>query len=144
MIPITKRFKQALLGSLKTFYSIFPMLLAVIGLIGLFQVMVTPEMLQDVFTGGIWHDMLAGVFVGGVSVGQPFFSYIIGGELLQEGISLYAVTAFILAWVTLGVVQLPLEWGLFGKRFTLIRNALGVLFAFILTFATVFTLRIFS
>jgi uncharacterized membrane protein YraQ (UPF0718 family) len=85
-----------------------------------------------------------GVLSGGVSVGQPFLSYAIGGELLHDGVSLYAVTAFILSFVTLGVVQLPLEWALFGTRFTVLRNLLSLLFAFVIPIVTVYTLRLFS
>ena len=144
MTPLSTRFKQALAGSLKSLYTILPMLFAVIGLIGLFQAMVTPKMLHAVFNGGVLHDTLAGTLAGGVSVGQPFFSYIIGGELLKEGISLYAVTAFILAWVTLGIVQLPLEWALFDGRFTIVRNLLSLLFALLIAFATVATLGTLS
>lgn len=144
MLSLSTRFKQALVGSLKSLYTILPMLFAVIGLIGLFQSVVTPKMLHAVFNGDVLHDTLAGTLVGGVSVGQPFFSYIIGGELIKEGISLYAVTAFILAWVTLGIVQLPLEWGLFGKRFTIVRNVLSFLFAMLIAFATVVTLKVLS
>ncbi len=142
MTPLSTRFKQALNGSFKSLYMILPMLLAVIGLIGLFQTVVTPKMLHAIFNGGVLHDTLAGTLVGGVSVGQPFFSYIIGGELLKEGISLYAVTAFILAWVTLGIVQLPLEWALFGRRFTIVRNLLSILFTLLIAFATVATLGV--
>ncbi len=142
MTPLLTRFKEAILGSFKSLYSILPMLFAVIGLIGLFQTVVTPMMLHAIFNGSVLHDTLAGTFVGGISVGQPFFSYIIGGELLKEGISLYAVTAFILAWVTLGIMQLPLEWELFGSRFTIVRNVLSFFFALLIAFSTVATLEV--
>ena len=144
MPPLSTRFREALTGSLRSLYAILPMLLAVIGLVGLFQVAVTPQMLRTLFSGAPLHDTLVGTVVGGVSVGQPFLSYIIGGELLKEGISLCAVTAFILAWVTLGIVQLPLEWSLFGGRFTIVRNLLGLLFALLIAFATAATLGVLS
>jgi uncharacterized membrane protein YraQ (UPF0718 family) len=101
-------------------------------------------MIHSVFNGNAIYDMFVGTVVGGISVGQPFVSYILGGELLKEGVSLYAVSAFILAWVTLGVVQLPLEWSLFGGRFTLVRNILAFLFAFVISFLTVMTLEVLS
>ncbi len=144
MTPLSTRFRKAFAGSFKSLYTILPMLFAVIGLVGLFQAAVTPQMLHAVFNGGVLHDTLAGTLVGGVSVGQPFFSYIIGGELLKEGISLYAVTAFILAWVTLGIVQLPLEWAIFGSRFTIVRNLLSLLFALLIAWATAATLGALS
>lgn len=137
------RFKEVFLGTFKSLYTIAPMLLAVIGLVGLFQSVVTPEMLHSLFSGEILQDTFIATLIGGVSVGQPFLSYIIGGELLKEGISLYAVSAFILAWVTLGVVQLPLEWSLFGTRFTLVRNLLVFVFAIVIAYVTVVILELF-
>jgi len=137
MRPFSTRLKEASKNTLRSLFIVIPMLIAVIGLVGLFETIITPEMLHSLFSGSTVKDTLIGTFAGGVSVGQPFLSYIIGGELLQEGVSLYAVTAFILAFVTLGVVQLPLEWSLFGARFTIMRNLLSLLFALLVSWATV-------
>lgn len=142
MRSLFTRLTKALWESLRLLLSLLPMLLALIGLVGLFQATFTSQVLYAIFNGGVLHDTLIGTLVGGVAVGQPFFSYIIGGELLKEGISLYAVTAFILAWVTLGVVQLPLEWSLFGTRFTILRNLLALLFSLLIAFATPATLEV--
>ena len=43
--------------------------------------------------------------------------------MLEGGVSLLAVTAFILTWVTVGVAMLPLEAKFLGKRFAVARNA---------------------
>ena len=123
---------------------IAPMLLAIIGLIGLFKTYITPDMLKTLFNGSALHDMFAGIGLGGISVGQPFISYIIGGELLDHGASFYGVSAFILAFVTLGVVQLPLELSIFGLRFTLLQNVLALLFSFVLAFGITYTLQVLS
>ncbi len=138
------KFKTAAAGTLKSLKRVAPMLLAIIGLIGLFKTYITPEMLRTLFNGSALHDMLVGVGFGGISVGQPFLSYIIGGELLKEGASFYGVTAFILAFVTLGVVQLPMEFSIFGFRFALVRNLLSLLFAFVLALLIAFCVRIFT
>jgi len=137
MKSLSNRLKEASKNTLGSLAVVIPMLIAVIGLVGLFETIITPEMLHSLFSGSTVKDTLIGTFAGGVSVGQPFLSYIIGGELLQEGVSLYAVTAFILSFVTLGVVQLPLEWSLFGARFTIMRNLLSLLFALLVSWVTV-------
>ncbi len=138
------KIKQAFTKAVKSLYSIAPMLLATIGVVGLFQTFVSPETLHALFSGTIWRDTFVGTLVGGVSVGQPVISYIIGGELLDEGVSLYAITAFILAWVTLGVVQLPLEASIFGARFTVVRNILAFLFAMVTAMAVGLTMGLLS
>ncbi len=138
-----KSIGSSILKSLKNFFYLSPMILGIILTIGLFQAFVTEEMLTSIFSGNPFVDTLWGTVLGGVSVGQPVASYIIGGELRAGGVSMYAVTAFILAWVTLGIVQLPLELSLFGKRFTVLRNLLGFLFVLFISFATVRTLELF-
>ena len=137
-------FIQAFYKSVKGFALNLPMLISVILLAGLFEVFITPEMLSSLFSGHAFYDTLIGTVSGGVSTGQPFVSYLIGGELLDNGMSYYAVTAFVLSWVTLGVVQLPYEYSLFGRRFTLIRNLLAFIFVFLISFATVQTLKLLS
>ena len=139
-----KTFLKALLQSAKGFSKITPMLIAVILTMGLFETYISQDMLKSIFSGNTFSDTFIGTFVGGISIGNPVVSYILGGELLSNGISLYAVTAFILSWVSLGVIQLPLEWQLFGKRFTVARNLLSFIGTIIVTFLTVITLRMFS
>ena len=137
-------FMQAFLKSVKSFALNLPMLIAVILLSGLFEVFVTPEMLSSLFSGQAFYDTLIGTVSGGVSVGQPFVSYLIAGELLNNGMSFYAVSAFVLSWVTLGLVQLPYEYSLFGGRFTLTRNLLAFVFVLLISFATVQTMQLLS
>lgn len=139
---MTIRLKSALWGALKNLMMIGPMLLSIIGLIGLFKTYITPQMLKTLFNGSALHDMLVGIGIGSVSVGQPFISYLVCSELLDNGASFYGVTAFILAFVTLGILQLPLEFSVFGLRFTLVQNFLALLFSFILAFSSTYTLQV--
>jgi len=126
-VPDEKRtgFLKSLKFSALSIIRMMPMILAIVGLVGLFQSYVTREMLASVFDGNAVHDTLVGTLAGMVAVGQAIVSYILGGELLGQGVSLYAVTAFVLAWVTLGVVQLPLEASVLGVGFTWRRNLLA-------------------
>lgn len=133
---------QSILKAARGFLYMTPMLLGVILCMGLFQSYVTEEMLQTLFSGNPLADMVIGTAAGGVSIGQPVASYIIGGELLKSGVSLYAVAAFIVSWVTVGIVQLPLEQSLFGTRFTLKRNLLSLLFAILVAASTAATLEL--
>lgn len=129
----------------KMILTIMPMLLAVVGLVGLFNAFVTTDMIRSLFNNTILHDVSISIFAGSISVGQPVVSYIVGLELLQKGVSLYAVSAFMLSFVTLGMLQIPLEYSLFGARFTLLRNVLALIFAVFLSLSFTFIyLRIFS
>ena len=133
-------FMKALKKAFTGFVSMMPMILAIVALVGLFQAFITKEMLAALFTGDSVKDTLIGTAAGAVAVGQALISYILGGELLGQGISMYAVTAFMLAWVTLGVVQLPAEAEVLGLRFTIYRNILAFVSTLIVSIATVWTL----
>ncbi len=131
----TKVLKQAALN----IYYVSPMILGVLGLSAILITFVTPEQVKTVFTGNPVTDTLYGTLMGGVMMGNAMISYILGGELLKMGISLYAVTAFLLAWVSLGYVQIPMEISFFGKRFTIIRNIMAIIFTLLISILIVWT-----
>lgn len=136
-----RSFKKSLNSALKSFLSISPMIIAVIMFVGILKTFVTKDMFILLFTKNAFVDTFIGTLIGAVSVGQPIVSYIIGGELLDMNVSMYAVTAFILSWVTLGVVQLPLEIEILGLKFTIYRNILAFFFTLIVSILTVLTLE---
>lgn len=124
-----KSLKESLKKAIIGLISMLPMLFAIILLLGIFDVYVTQDMLTSLFVHNNFIDTIIGTTMGAVLTGNPMVSYILGGELTSAGISLYAVAAFILSWVTLGVVQLPAEVEVFGMKFT----ALRTIFTFIST-----------
>ena len=95
----------------------------------------------DIFTGNFLIDPIIGSLVGSISFGIPITSYIAGGELLGSGISLLAVTAFVLAWTTVGVVMLPLEISTLGRKFAITRNIINFFFSIIIAILVVITLN---
>ncbi len=139
-----KSLAEAMAHGVLLFLRILPMLVAVFLLVGLFESFIDKEKIAALFGHTPFVDMLIGVGVGTVATGQPIVSYIVGGDLLQNGVSLYAVSAFILSWVTLGITQLPLEWSLFGARFTIRRNLFAFVFAFITAWLTTVSMEVLS
>ena len=126
------------------FWSMAPLLIGIMGLVGLLETLVTPEMLSVLFRGNPVADTAIGTVSGAAATGNPVVSYLLGGELLQQGISLYAVTAFILSWVTLGVIQLPMEVEMFGMRFTVFRNLLALGGTMLIAVATGLTMQVLT
>lgn len=135
---ITTSFYKAV----KSFGKSFPMLLGVILVLGLFRTFVTTRMLSAVFTGELLRDTAIGSLMGSISAGNPVTSYIIGGELVKENVSLIAITSFIVAWVTVGIIQLPAEAAILGGRFACSRNVLGFIFSILISIATIKTLMV--
>jgi len=134
--------KIAFKKALNNFLSMTPMLLGVIGLVSIMQTYITPEMLSHLFGYGITTDIFTGTFIGAISSGNPAVSYIISDQLLNQGVTLYAVSAFILAWVTLGIVQLPAELSVFGLKFTFYKNILTLFATMLVAYCTVLTLQV--
>jgi predicted Fe-Mo cluster-binding NifX family protein len=120
---------HAIRSSARQFVNLLPILIGVVLLIGLFDAFISEEWLTSVFSGNVGLDTLWGACFGSIFAGNPINSYVIGGELLKYGVSLFAVTAFIVTWVTVGLVQLPAEIAAFGKRFALLRNGVSFVLA---------------
>jgi uncharacterized membrane protein YraQ (UPF0718 family) len=133
-------FKNSVKKAGKSLWRMFPIILGTILLVSLANTLIPKSFYTSIFGGNI-IDPIIGSAVGSILAGNPVVSYILGGELLKHGISLIAVTAFILSWVTVGLVQLPAEASILGKKFALTRN----ITAFILSiFGAVITVIIFN
>lgn len=139
---MSSQVRKSLSKVLKQTKNTLPMLTAVLLLLGLFKTYVTRETLATVFVGNLVSDSLVGGMLGSISAGNPITSYIIGGELLNQGISLFAVTAFIVTWVTVGTIQFPIESEALGKDFALKRNISSFLLALFVAGATVVSLHL--
>ena len=122
-----EKLTEAAAKAIQQFLTLLPVLLGVVLLLGLLQAFLSSDWLESVFTGNPILDTLWGACFGSILAGNPITSYIIGGELLKYGISLFAVTALIITWVTVGIVQLPAEIAALGRKFALLRNGLAFL-----------------
>jgi uncharacterized membrane protein YraQ (UPF0718 family) len=129
--------KQIFIKTSKGFLKNIPMMVGVILLISLLKTFVSFETLSRLFIGKPLADTALGALLGSVLAGNSINSYIIGKEMLSSGISLLAVTSFLVAWVTVGFVQIPAERKILGSRFTLIRNSLSVILSILVSITTV-------
>lgn len=137
-----KKYKHAAVITFNSFKMSFPVLIGVLLLISLITSTLPKKYLHLLITGNEILDPILGAVIGSVAAGNPLTSYIIGGELLKQGVSLLAVTAFIVAWVTVGMVQLPAESLLLGKKFAIVRNSVIFILAIIIAVLTSITVSI--
>ena len=131
----------ALNKTLRSFKMTAPMIIGVLLLINLLNPLLQ-RFYPVIFTGNYLLDPLIGAIAGSASFGIPIVSYITGGELLHEGVSLLAVIAFMLSWSTVGLVMLPLEISQLGRKFAILRNSLNFLTSIIIAILTVITLNL--
>ncbi len=139
---MNEKLKNSVIKSGKSLWSSMPVLAGVVLLIGLANTLIPKSAYSNIFTGNIFSDSIIGGALGSVLAGNPITSYILGGELLNQGIGLVAVTAFLVAWVTVGFVQLPAESIMLGKKFAVSRNILSFFFSILVAIITVFLVGI--
>jgi uncharacterized membrane protein YraQ (UPF0718 family) len=134
--------KQAFLNTTRSFKKSLPILMGVFLLLALADALISKQTYRLIFSGNWFFDPLMGAMLGSISAGNPLTSYVIGGELRQEGVSMLAITAFIVSWVTVGIIQLPAEGLMLGKRFAIVRNAVSFCTSIVIAIFTVLTLGI--
>ena len=137
-----QRLTQSIKKTVRTFFNLLPIIIGMLLLTSLAVTLLPKQIAADLFGGNVALDALIGAAVGSVAAGHPLASYLLGGELLKSGVSLIAVTAFMVSWVTVGVVQLPAEILMLGTRFAIYRNAICFFSAVAIAFLTEYTLRV--
>ena len=130
--------KKITLKSAKSILNLFPFLIGIILLMSLINSIISKAHLEKIFSKNIFLDSIVGSSFGSILAGNPVTSYIMGGEFLKQGVSLTAITAFLVSWVTVGLAQFPAEANVFGKKFALMRNLLSFLFSICIAIITVF------
>ncbi len=135
--------KCVLLRTGKGLLNRIPFLFPTILLIALVNSLIPKSFYSTVFKGNLFVDSFIGSIVGSISAGDPSSSYVLGGEFLNQGVNLIVVTAFLVAWVTVGVIQLPAEISFLGKKFALIRNLTAFVFSILVALTTVFLWSVF-
>lgn len=137
-----KNLTQSARKTLHTFINILPIVVGMLLLTSLAINTFPDQISKGVFGLHDFIDAFLGASVGSVAAGHPLASYVLAGELLATGVSMFAVTALIVSWVTVGIVQLPAEALLLGKRFAIYRNLLCFVFAIAISILTVYTLQL--
>ncbi len=125
----------------RTILMTLPLILGVLLLVSLFDLFLQNKWLINLFQQNIFIDSLIGAVIGSLAAGNPITSYVLAGELIKIGISLAAITAFILTWVTVGIVQLPAEIMILGKKFAITRNVLSFISAIVIGLLTQIILK---
>lgn len=124
------------------FFRLFPVLLGVLLLSSLIIETIPALIAWGVLGHGSFIDMLIADAIGSIAAAQPVISYLLAGELQKAGVELYAVTTFIVAWVTVGIMPLPVEAMMLGWRFAVWRNALAFVMALLVAWLTVVSLNV--
>jgi len=101
-----------------------PLLIFALIVAGMVQVLVPQEMISKwVGAESGFRGLLIGTAMGGFTPGGPFVTMPIAAGLLRAGAGIGTMVAFLTAWSLIAVARLPMELGVMGWKFTLIRLA---------------------
>jgi len=124
------RTKQSIGVAVKSFIRILPTVFIIIVVIGLLMAFVPPSQISR-FVGeqAGFGGLLAIAALGAVLFIPALISFPLAASLLQSGASIAAVAAFITTLTMIGMVTLPLEIKILGKKMAFLRNGLSFIIA---------------
>ncbi len=125
--------RLSLLAARQALLRMTPLLLSIFALIGLFNEFIPPETIRG-WLGSENHflSLLNGGLVGAIAIGPPVAAFPIAGLFIETGAWPPAAAAFIVSWISVGVVSLPVEAHVFGWKFALWRNSITFLAALLI------------
>jgi len=111
-------------SALKMTYQVLPLLIFAFIIAGMVQVLLPHDMLNRwVGAESGLRGILIGTIAGGLTPGGPYVSLPIIAGLLKSGAGVGTMVAFLTSWSLWAVARLPMEVGILGWKFTLIRLA---------------------
>lgn len=103
---------------------IIPLLILALVVAGMVQTLISEEMISSwIGAESGFRGILIGTAMGALAPGGPFISLPIAAGFLRMGASIGTLVAFLTGWSLLGINRIPLEIGILGWKFTLIRLA---------------------
>ncbi len=103
---------------------ILPLLIFAFIVGGMIQILIPQEIISKwVGAESGFRGLLIGSAIGGFMPGGPYVSLPIVAGLLRTGASIGTMVALITAWSLLAISRMPMEVGLLGWKFALIRLA---------------------
>ncbi len=122
--------KAAFLKGLKAVEGILPQLVAVLLLIAVMLAAFDAETITRFIGAGTGAVGVAiATALGAITLIPGFVAFPLAGELLRNGAGVTQIAAFVSSLMMVGVITLPMEISVFGKRAAIARNALALAFS---------------
>jgi uncharacterized protein len=103
---------------------ILPLLLFAFIIAGMVQVLAPKELISRwVGAESGLKGILIGTLAGGFTPGGPYVSLPVVAGLLKAGAGIGTMVAFLTSWSLWAIARLPMEFGMLGWRFTVVRLA---------------------
>ncbi|MBU5638995.1 permease [Geomonas sp. Red69] len=126
---------RALRIGAKSLHGLAPRVLGMVALVGLVLALVPPELIRKLFShGGVGGFALVSAIGSIVTMPAPI-AFALVGSLFKLGAAPASLAAFVTTLTMVGVMTAPMEISCFGKRFTLMRQALCFVTAIVIGLA---------
>lgn len=103
---------------------VLPLLVCAFVVAGMVRVLLPQEMLSRwIGAESGFRGILIGTVAGGLAPGGPYVSLPVAAGLFRAGASVGTMVAFLTGWSLWAVGRIPMEVGVLGWRFTLVRIA---------------------
>ncbi|MBN2602314.1 MAG: permease [Candidatus Marinimicrobia bacterium] len=108
----------------KMTYQVLPLLMFAFIIAGMVQILIPNELISKWIgnEAGI-KGILIGTIAGGLTPGGPYVALPVIAGFLKSGAGIGTMVAYLTAWSLWAVARLPMEFGILGWKFTLIRLA---------------------
>jgi len=132
------KIKESSKKSLKGLIDILPILIGIILLVSIINNIIPQSFYSKIFSWNILLDSFIGTTIWSILTWNPITWYILWKWFLDSWINLVVVTAFLVAWVTVWIIQFPAESLVLWKKFALYRNIIAFITAIIVAIITVY------
>ncbi|PUU90928.1 permease [Halanaerobium sp.] len=135
LIKDKEKSKQALKIAVSKGLGLAPQLISLVAVIGIIFSFLPPELIKE-FLGGDFSLIQVGgaALFGAVMMIPSLIALPLAGSLIDAGASYTPVAAFITTLTMVGFVTIPVELKELGKKITIYRNGLALIFAVIIAF----------
>ena len=124
--------KIALKKAWKSFENILPQFLSILLIIGLALSYLSPENISSLIgSSSGWYGTITAALLGSVTLIPGFIAFPLASALLKNGAGYMQIAAFVSTLMMVGIVTVPMEIKIFGKKATLIRNISAFAFSII-------------
>jgi uncharacterized membrane protein YraQ (UPF0718 family) len=126
---------KAIKKAWKALENILPQFLGVIVLVGLILAVLNPEAISGIIgSSSGWLGAALASVIGAITLIPGIIAFPTAALLIEGGAGYMQIGAFVSSLMMVGVVTIPVEIKYFGKKTTLIRNSLALVFSFFVAF----------
>ncbi|MGM0409324.1 MAG: permease [Bacillota bacterium] len=128
-----KKTKMALKKALMKGLNLGPQIIMIIVVIGFIFAFIPPDLIKN-YLGGEFNllQVVVSAAFGAVMMIPSLIALPLAGSLIEGGASYTPVAAFITTLTMVGFVTIPIELKELGKKITIYRNVLALIFAIII------------